>query len=291
MKKIMIITCLSILLSLAWGAKVNILNDDPNVEIQIDGIFAGKGSVSNYELPPGQHYIKIFSDNQIIYAEPLQINEGDAMKTINTSHFVAAKKTNVANIGSTKVEAKRVRDARGDFAVGMYYSHSLSGVSFKYFPLGNIGFQMIGWSSSSPGDVYENFLIRPILQLGDYLLFDRHMNTYVALGYGGKNVQNNIESYNASIAQAMFGVEGPAALLGLPLAITSIVMMVVNNDGNENKLSAEEAIYLGGFFGGILLSAIPNAYVDLEIGFERLDYGAGNYKSGMKIATGMHFYF
>ncbi len=112
------------------------------------------------------------------------------MKTINTSHFVVAKKSNIANAGSTRVEAKRIRDARGDYSIGMYYSDSISGLSFKYFPLGNFGFQLMGWSTNNaPSDIYETLLIRPIWQLGDYILFDRHMNTYVALGFGSKRVK------------------------------------------------------------------------------------------------------
>ncbi len=95
----------------------------------------------------------------------------------------------------------------------------------------------------------------------------------------------------ATISQAMFGVEGPSALLGLPLAVTSIVMMAVNSDGDKNNLSSEELMYLAGAAGGLLITVIPNAYVDIEVGYERLDLGGGNYQSGMKIATGMHFYF
>ncbi|MEI7942823.1 MAG: hypothetical protein WCH76_06625 [Candidatus Riflemargulisbacteria bacterium] len=290
MKNIMMITFLSILLSLAWGAKVNILNDDPKVNIYIDGVLAGKGNVSNYELPIGEHYIKIFSGDMIIYAEPLKIND-DGMKTINTSYFVEAKKTNIANIGSKKVEAERIKDSRGNFAMGMYFSDSVSGVSVKYFPLGNIGLQFMGWSDSSPGNIYESYMLRPIIQLGNYIILDRHMNSYFALGVGKRVVEKASVREDATILQAMMGAEGTAALLGLPLAIGSIGLLIINNDGNDKKLSSEEAMYLMGFFGGIFLSMIDNAYVNFEMGFERSQDSNGSYKSGIKITSGMHFYF
>ncbi len=290
MKKIMMITLFSILLSLAWGAKVNILNDDPKVDIYIDGVLAGKGNVSNYELPIGEHYIKIFSGDMIIYAEPLRISD-DGMKTINTSYFVEAKKTNIANIGSKKVEAERIKDSRGNFAMGMYLSDSVSGISIKYFPLGNIGLQFMGWADSSPGSIYESYMIRPIIQLGNYIILDRHMNSYFAVGVGKRVVEKGLVKEDATISQAMIGAEGSAALLGIPLAIGSIGLLIMNNDGNEKKLSSEEAMYLMGFFGGIFLSMVDNAYVNFEMGFERSQDVNGSYKSGIKLSSGMHFYF
>lgn len=290
MKKLIMITFLSILLSLVWGAKVNILNDDPKVTIYIDGVLAGKGNVSNYELPIGEHYIKIFSGDMIIYAEPLRIND-DVMKTINTSYFVEAKKTNIANIGSKKVEADRIKDSRGNFAMGMYYSESISGISVKYFPLGNIGLQFMGWSDSSPGNVYESYMIRPIVQLGNYIILDRHMNSYFALGVGKRKVQNSSVNEDATVLQAMMGAEGTAALLGVPLAIGSIGLLIMNSDGNDKSLSPEEAMYLLGFFSGIFLSMIDNAYVNFEMGYERSQYADNTYKSGIKLSTGMHLYF
>ena len=226
----------------------------------------------------------------IIYAEPLKISD-DVMKTINTSYFVEAKKTNIANIGSKKVEAERIKDSRGNFAMGMYFSDSISGVSVKYFPLGNIGLQFMGWADSSPGNIYESYMLRPIIQLGNYIILDRHMNSYFALGVGKRVVEKASVREDATILQAMIGAEGTAALLGLPLAIGSIGLIIINNDGNDKKLSSEEAMYLMGFFGGIFLSMVDNAYVNFEMGFERSQDSNGSYKSGIKITSGMHFYF
>jgi hypothetical protein len=149
----------------------------------------------------------------------------------------------------------------------------------------------MGWADSSPGNVYESFMIRPVIQLGNYLLFDRHMNNYLAIGYGKRRVENSSINENTEIWQAALGVEGTAAALGIPLAVGSIGLLLINNDGDETKLSPEEAMYIMGFFGGIFLSFIDNAYVNFEMGYENALSTDGSYKSGIKVAAGMHFYF
>ncbi|GEM_PF-2715476 len=297
MRKQLFVISLCFLASFVLSIPVNILNDDPNAEIQINGILAGKGSVSNYELQPGQHFIKVISDGSIIYAEPLKIDAYDNMKTVNTSHFVAAKTTSIANAGSTKIEAKRVREARGEFAAGIYYSKDITGVSFKYFPLGNIGMQIVGWEDNSPGDINQTFLARPMLQLGDYLMFGRHMNTYIALGYGTKKVINNSKSINAEIYQAVFGIEVTTALLGNPM---STVTKFVNDERAKNyhrhddddEGSAEGFLFFVAWsILGYMFDSMNNAFFDIEVGYEQIKHATGLPVSEMKLATGMHFYF
>ena len=291
MKYIALLILSVLLLSTSFGIPLNVLNDDPLVDIYVDGIFAGKGNVSNFQVQPGDHFIKVVSGKDVIYSKMITITS-EAVKTINTTYFVEAPLTKIANKGSSMIEAARVRDARGNLAMGVYCSDSTVGLSVKYFPLDRFGMQVIGWGSSSPGNANEIFLFRPVYEIGDYVLWDRHMNVYATLGFGQKKVQNSKVDVTTQIQQAAVGVEGTSALLGIPMAIASVVMVAINhNASGTSGLSTEEGMYLLAGVGGLFISVLPNSYVDFELGYEKSVSNDGSFKTGVMFAGAMQFYF
>ncbi len=277
------------LVACSFGVQLNVLNDNPNTEVYIDGVLAGKGNVSGYEVLRGEHFIKVVLNKEVIYSQPLRI-DSDEVKTVNTTYFVDAPLSSVPNVGSSKVEAQRVRDARGNFAVGAYVSDSTSGLNFKYYAFDRLGFQLIGWTNSSPGDINESFLFRTIYELSDYVLLSRHMNLYTGVGFGQKKVENSTTKESTNVIQGVVGVEATAATLGLPLAGVSLVLAAINKGPNDS-LTAQSIMYFLAAAGGVGLSLIPNAYVDLEVGMEKSIVDKGGYKTGVLVSGAFLLFF
>ena len=48
---------------------INIINDNKNVQIQINGQNVGQGSIYNKEITSGSHQVKVILNNKVIYSK------------------------------------------------------------------------------------------------------------------------------------------------------------------------------------------------------------------------------
>ncbi|MDR1996912.1 MAG: hypothetical protein LBQ83_01110 [Candidatus Margulisbacteria bacterium] len=202
--------------------KINVITDLPGSLIYINGVPAGTESVQNYEVEPGEYYIMVNYRGKKIYAKTYKIASGE-IRTIPTAHFVDFK-TNVASRGAVDVEAARIRETRGNFALGAQGSltaetASLGGVSLKKWFGERFGLQAIGWLDGQR--TYSGG--RLLLWIADKVVFNAPFSGYVFAGGGTDSYVDRSDSYNnirTAVSDFGFGVEfSPLGVNGLFLGV------------------------------------------------------------------------
>ncbi|MDR2431275.1 MAG: hypothetical protein LBD99_03365 [Candidatus Margulisbacteria bacterium] len=210
---------------LAWGlaapGRINVITDLPGAQVYIDGTLAGAEFVQNYEVEPGEHYVMVNYRGKKIFARTYAVGDGE-IRTIPTAHFVDFK-TNVANRGAVDVEAARIRETRGNFALGAQGSltaetASLGGVSLKKWFGERVGLQAIGWLDGTR--TYSGG--RLLVWIADKVVFNAPFSGYLFLGGGTDSYADKADAYNnirTSVSNFGFGVEfSPLGVNGLFLS-------------------------------------------------------------------------
>lgn len=290
--------CLIILLlsGMLFAEALNIVNDDPAAEIFVDGQYVGAQAAYGLKLSPGTHHVKVSLDGLTTYSKIVVIESGKT-KTLNTSRFVEAK-TNIANKGAKLVEAKRIREARGNLAFGGYGGNITSGISMKWFLFENIGIQAMGWWTTFNDENRRSLHIRPMIVLANSIAFDHPMNLYGAIGYGVRNWSRTNFTERAEIYEILIGMEIHASIIGMPLAfMSSMVQRAIqrseaNYQDNEEGDRESAKLFFGVMgAGGLFVSLLDNAYVHFDLGVQRIIRNQIIDYEGVKFSAGLHFYF
>jgi len=211
---------LVLLCGLGWAnpGRLNVITDMPAAEIYVNGVLAGRDAIQNYEVDPGTHYVRVVHRGKTIYAKTHTVASG-AVVTVPTAHFVDFR-TNVANRGAVDTEAARIRETRGNFAIGAHGSltsetASLGGVSIKKWFGNRFGLQAIGWVDNNR--TYSGG--RALVWIADRVVFNAPFSGYVFAGGGTDSYEDKKNTYNnirTSVSHMGFGVEfSPLGVNGL----------------------------------------------------------------------------
>ncbi len=210
----------------AESARLNVVTDMPSAEIYVNGEFVGRDYVNNIRLEPGEHYVMVKNNGKKIFAKTYLLGDGE-VKTVSTAHFVDLR-TNVASRGAVDTEAARIRETRGDFAIGAYASSyadspSIGGVSIKKWFFKRLGVQGIGFISKQGEAIKYQSEGRLLFWLADKVVFDAPYSGYLFVGYGSDNLVNdNDPSQNVrrTLSSGGFGIEfSPFGVNGLFLSL------------------------------------------------------------------------
>ncbi len=259
MEKILLV--LLCLMAIAFGETINVINDDQQALIYVDGKLAGAQTVYDLAVEPGSHHIKVEKDKRVIYSQIVEVEAGK-VKTINTSTFVDVK-TDVTNRGAKLTEAKRARESRGDLAVGVLLSPIVSGISGKYFVADRLGFQVSGWlSSQSASNSFSTLGLRAIYTLSDTLAGSRTISLYSFAGAGNNiNVVNSVEDLK-EVIELGFGIES-----------------------QFRSAATSDTIF------GVFMSLLNDSYLDFEFAYNRHLQNHGVAFDGIVLSGGIMFYF
>jgi len=184
---------------------LNVFHDNPNAVIFVDGTPYYDNELRDYEVDPGSHQIKVKIDDDIVYSRIVVVPK-DQTTTIDTNPMVGVSDSKVPDAGPSKQEAKRLRNLRGDFAIGGQLG-SVSGLSLKKY-WGRNGVQLAGWYSSSAEIKGVN--VRYLRNLMEKLVgVDQPVTLYSGVGYGYVSNANgfDFDSKQDHIYELLIGVE------------------------------------------------------------------------------------
>jgi len=232
------------------NAKISVVTDLDTARIHIDGVFVGVNSVQAYQVEPGEHYVMVEYRGKKIFARTYKLKDGE-VKVIPTAHFVDFK-TNVASRGAVDVEAARIRETRGDFAIGAQASSSIGGLSLKKWLGERFGLQVFGFiNNGGKGTNYQSGG-RLLFWLADKVVFDAPFSGYVFAGAGGDNLNNpgeakynikrSVSNFGFGIETAPFGVNG----LYLSLELGAERKFVTYTESDKSSEVVEGMVYGGG---------------------------------------------
>jgi hypothetical protein len=183
MKKILLYV--GLICSLAFPSDVgylNVITGRPNANIFIDGEPVGNDFVKKYELSPGEHYIRVETNGQLIYAKMVTIVANE-MRTITTENFVDIR-TNTASRGAINREGRRLGETKGQFGLGIQWGehYPAKGMSLKWLPQQFIGLQLTMIGKTAQDDTSE-VGIRGVFPLGTKIFSNTAMVGYSTVGF------------------------------------------------------------------------------------------------------------
>lgn len=288
MKKIILLcACLAGTLFAATGT-LNVFSDDKDAEIFIDNSFVAKQQILKHPLEEGEHRLQVKKNTKIYRSEIVTIAAGKT-KTIVADNFVDYK-TDVPNRGALDVEGSRVRESRGNVGLGLAAGSPSSGLSIRYWPWTNIGFQLTGIATDYEGYKMSGSGARILFGFRDSIFNSSTLTPYAALGIGktlyrSPDPEGNILSTTTEVGIGIeFRVMDPYKTQPIQVAI-----------GAEDDLAASllktACIPLGSAF-------LQTAHIFLEAGLENVfDKVYANErpntqrKNQIKFAGGFHYYF
>jgi len=252
----------------AFAEKLTIINDRPEAEIFIDGRYVANKSVFNYEVDAGSHHVKVELKGKTVYSKVVEVDYG-VVKTLNTSTFVnvARSPRRLPNRGPKELEAQRIREARGNIAIGAHLSSIPFGLSLKWFPTNKFGGQVVGWTSSQGNKRFDSFGGRLIYNVADALIFNQIMTFYAGVGAATNFDSTVAPSLRTEIVEYVLGIEVPTAKPAR---------------GGHNALAN---------FALGMLGNMNNLFFHFEVAMENLTENGVPTSQGFRVNGGLHFYF
>lgn len=195
---------------------LNVFTDLNQAVIQVDGDSISKESLVKYPLSLGEHLVQVRMDNKLIYQEKVVI-QSNRTSTVVSDHFVDII-TNTPSRGAIDREARRLRESRGNFAMGMFGATiPQPAASLKVWMTPNVGVQ--GYALGSiPDTKYGGVMgARLLVSPGDKVFGGDVTHAYVYAGGGryaddifpnGKNYGElgmGVEAKFSEIANMLFG--------------------------------------------------------------------------------------
>ena len=180
---IMTLLCLT-LVSHVCAETINVFSNYQKAEIFINDEFVGQGNARGIIVDPGTHYVRVQLDGVDIFSKIVDVDYGRT-ETIVVERFIETN-TGIANRGAKTIEAKRVRESRGSFGLGVNLG-VLSGFSAKWYITDRLGIQGTGFAAFSDDFGYSSWEGRTLFILKETILGQNLSTLYLATGYGEKN--------------------------------------------------------------------------------------------------------
>lgn len=272
---------------------LNVFTGDSKVDIYVDNEKIGRETVKKQALDEGSHYLQLKKNGVIIAAQKFNIVAGKT-ETIVQDDFVEYK-TKTASSGAIEAEAMRVRETRGDFALGVHGGSPASGLSLKWMFARNFGLQAIGYLNDFSGNQDTRSAVRLIWNAKDSVYKSSVTSYYFALGAGRSMLENNVDEYKNEtydITDLAFGIEFKLANFFADDSANSQHIVIDNDTEAGDTLLTMLAV---GFGEAFMKFAHFNFELGVERVFTRYYYDeidkASDTKLAAKVSGGFHFYF
>lgn len=240
-------------LSPVWAEPLTIISDSPDAKIYLNGVEIGTKSVSNYEVSPGQYYVKVMQGTEVPFAQIITIEPGKP-KIIVAERWVPSE-TSVTNRESRLAEGRRLRKSKGNFGFGLE-TGVISGVSLRYLPNEQWGFNVTGFVANSESYSSSAFEGRVDYTLVNTVVSNAPASFYVSLGYGALNNDIHTDMTSVSVG-ADFSLlppqNSPFSTFGLDVVRTffSIDNMYINTELGLGFIKRSDGSYYNGSIGRI----------------------------------------
>jgi len=248
---------------------LNVFTDYPNSEIYVDGKLEGKDTLIKFSIEPGEHQIQIKQNEKLIYSKIILIQAKKTTSVVAEEFVDFASKT--PSRGAIDREARRLRESRGNFAMGGIFSNTYPAASLKWWFKTKWALQGLFLGDLKDKIHYGSVGARILFSPGDRVFQDDVLNGYFYLGTGGLfNKDSKLNSYY----DFGLGVEAKLGELANKLLLNRSSSYVLDNRNND-------------FLRDLFILGILNLfYTNLDINF----FNSSN-KVETEINIGMHVYF
>jgi len=195
---------------------LNVFTDLSQALIEVDGEPVSRESLVKYPLSLGEHLVQVRMDHQLVYQQTVVIQR-NRTSTVVSDHFVDII-TKTPSRGAIDREARRLRESRGNFALGLFGATiPQPAASVKVWMTPNIGVQ--GYALGSIPDTQYGGVMgaRILVSPGDKVFGGDVTHAYVYAGGGryadelfpsGKNYGElgmGVEAKLSEISNMLFG--------------------------------------------------------------------------------------
>jgi hypothetical protein len=252
---------------------LNVFTDDDNADIFLNEEHVGTGSLRDHFLDSGTYLLEVFIDDTMVYSKVISM-EKDKVQTIRTFDYSQKRSRLDRRKIQKREDVEYLTFDKGAIGIGFNVG-VLSGLSVRYFPIGNIGLQTTGWYSSSTGYTSKKLELRGLYYFGNQIFFDTPFSGYAFAGYGKKS----------STTEAITGLDvGLGIEFSMKPVATAMGLATLTDNSDDTDFFQKM-----GFMVGLALSYM--GYPSIEIGYGMYENSVlGDYK-GIVGRFGFHYYF
>ena len=257
---------------------LNVFTDLNDAEIWVDNVCVGRESLVKLPLPEGAHWVVVKLNSSTVYSSSQVIHPGRT-STVVSDHFVDLI-TDTPSRGAIDREARRLRESRGNFGLGMVASTlPQPAASIKWWPMTYFGVQLLGLGEI-PDTQYHGMVAGRLLWSPGDKVFDADVvSTYAFVGTG--TVLDHGRWADNYYAETGIGVE---LKLGKIAQQVFVWKYLVLPNGNVNtSTSSDDDLFKDVLILGILNLCYVSGEVTLQSG------RSNNLETGFSF--GGHVYF
>ena len=254
---------------------LNVFTDLNEAVIDVDGESVARESLVKYPLGLGEHLVQVRLSGQLVYQEKVVIQD-NRTSTVVSDHFVDII-TKTPSRGAIDREARRLRESRGNFALGFFGATiPQPAASVKVWLTPNVGIQGYGMGAV-PDTVYGGVIGgRVLVSPGDKVFGGDVTHAYV-YGGGGYYADDVFPDGKA------YGEMG----MGVEAKLSEIANMVFGFKYKADRLFPEKETGVGVFARDVAVLAVLNLfYTSAEI---TVVARGSRFETGASL--GFHIYF
>jgi hypothetical protein len=260
---------------------LNVFTDLDQALIFVDGESVSRESLVKYPLLLGEHLVQVRLDDKLVYQQTVIIQQ-NRTSTVVSDHFVDII-TKTPSRGAIDREARRLRESRGNFAMGLFGATiPQPAASVKVWMTPNVGVQ--GYALGSiPDTVYGGVMgARLLVSPGDKVFGGDVTHAYVYAG--GGRYADDVFPNGKNYGELGMGVE---AKLGEIARTVFFFKYLSDSIFSPKKKESSDTESITGNLGDMLVLAVLNLfYTSAEITI--VSRGA-SFETGASL--GFHVYF
>lgn len=186
-----------------------------NADILLNGQRVSKELLYAFPVLEGRHLITVRDDGNTLFSRAYALRDGQDLiihlsptgdvryEAITTGQHIPFPNREVLNIGG-------VMKAQGPVAIGIHYSETLHGFSYRHWLNRKFGIEGVGWATQSSNRYKDTVGARVLYSLLALSIGGRLSRYYVGTGFGNKFVASTGTRERDTMTEVFFGVELPS---------------------------------------------------------------------------------
>lgn len=234
-----------------YAESLSVFSEDPEAKIYVNGALLGTHQLVNYEVLPGEYWVKVIVPQGVAYSQLVVVAKGDS-KVLNTTRFVPAPNSTVPDRSAKLIEGDRLRLSRGNLGLGVELG-PISGLTMRYDFDKHWGAGVTGWYSVNNTLSHHSILGSVYYTLLNTMVNNQSASVYLCGSFGGGGSSDSTEK-------------------GTGVTVTSLSVGVYQQ-------------------GGLVFGNADNSFINLEVGLGNITHDNSDKYTGIVLKFGQVFFF
>lgn len=224
-------------------------------QILINGQVVATEMLYLFPVLEGRHLVTVRDDGRTLFSAAYALKRDQDLiihltATGNVRYEAITRQAPVAFPKRAVLNVSGVIASQGPLALGIHYSESLQGLSYRHWFGQKLGFEAVGWVTSPPPRYKDTIGARALYSLLELAVNNRLARYYVGLGFGNKYIATASSRKRENMTEVFWGTELPSGHWGIMTYSIELAyewVAVENGSDRENlRINVGSHFYVAG---------------------------------------------